>query len=98
MTQPTARYTAETFPPGEFIRQEIQAMGLTERGFQVLLFSVGCNDVQVFACELAAYADDKCLVLDADTAACLSKAIGGSPEYWMNIDKAWRATPATRPG
>lgn len=81
---------AEVFPPGEFIRDELKSRGITERGFQVLLFSLGCTDVQVCACELAAYADDKGTILDADTAGCLAKAFGTSPELWMNLDRAWR--------
>ena len=86
----TERIPAEVFPPGEFIRDEIKARGLTERGFQVLLFSVGCSDVQVMACELTAYVDDKGLILDPDTAACLAKAFGGDAQSWVNLDRAWR--------
>jgi plasmid maintenance system antidote protein VapI len=78
------------FPPGEFIRDEILARGLTERGFQVLLFATGCTSVQVVACELAAYVDDKRLVIDPDTAACLGRAFDVSPEYFINLDRAWR--------
>jgi len=81
---------AETFPPGEFIREELKARGITERGFQVLLFSVGCAPVQVGACEFAAYVDAKGLILDADTAECLAKAFGTSAEYWINLDRAWQ--------
>lgn len=84
------RIPAEVFPPGEFIRDEIEARGLTERGFEVLLFSVGCTPAQVVACQLAAYVDDKELILDADTAACLAKAFGGDAQTWINLDRAWR--------
>lgn len=84
------RIPTEVFPPGEFIRDEIEARGLTERGFQVLLFSVGCTPTQVMACELAAYVDDKDLILDPDTAACLAKAFGGDAQTWINLDRAWR--------
>jgi HTH-type transcriptional regulator/antitoxin HigA len=81
---------AETFPPGEFIRDELKARGLTERGFEALLFSVGCTPTQVLACEIAAYIDDKDHILDADTAGCLAKAFGISAEMWMNLDRQWR--------
>lgn len=91
------RIPAECFSPGEFIRDEIKARGLTERGFEVLLMVKGCTDVQVFACQLAAYNDDPDLILDADTADGLSKALGASPEYWMNLDKAWRDYCARTP-
>lgn len=84
------RVPAEVFPPGEFIRDEIAARGLTERGFQVMLFAVGCTPTQVFACELAAYVDDKDLILDTDTAVCLAKAFGTDAQYWINLDRAWR--------
>lgn len=85
-----ARIPAETFPPGEYIRDEIKARGLTERGFQVLLFSVGCTPIQVVACEFATYVDDKGLIMDAETAGCLAKAFGVSPELFINLDRAWR--------
>lgn len=85
------REPAEVFPPGEFIRDEIAARGLTERGFQVLLFSVGCTPEQVFACELAAYVDDKGLIMDEDTAACLGRAFDCDADYWVNLDRAWRS-------
>jgi HTH-type transcriptional regulator/antitoxin HigA len=81
---------AEVFPPGEFIRDELEARGITERGFQVLLFSVGCTPVQVFACELAAYVDDKDLILDRDTAECLGKAFDVDADYFINLDRMWR--------
>lgn len=84
------RIPAEVFPPGEFIRDEIKARGLTERGFQVLLLAAGCTPAQVCACELAAYVDDKHLIMDADTAGCLAKAFGGDPEYFIKIDRQWR--------
>ena len=86
----TERQPAEVFPPGEFIREEIDARGLTERGFQVLLFAAGCTPTQVVACELAAYVDDKNLIMDADTAACLGRAFDVSADYFMNLDRAWR--------
>ncbi len=84
------RVPAETFSPGEYIREEIKARGLTERGFEVLLFSKGCTPTQVLACQFAAYLDDKNLVLDADTADCLGKAFDVSPELFTNLDRAWR--------
>lgn len=81
---------AEVFPPGEFIREALEVLGLTEHGFQVLLLSVGCTDIQVLACELAAYVDDREQTLDDDTALCLAKAFGTSPGYWINLDRQWR--------
>ena len=90
------RKPAETFPIGEFIREEIKARGLTERGYQVFLFSAGLSDIQVCACEFAAYIDDPCLLLDADTAFCLAAAFGTAPDFFVNLDKTWRANlPAT---
>jgi plasmid maintenance system antidote protein VapI len=85
------RAPAEVFSPSVFIQEEIKARGLTERGFQVFLFAAGLSDVQVCACELAAYVDDKNLILDADTASCLAKAFGTSADYWINLDRAYRA-------
>ena len=46
--------------------------------------------MQVLACELAAYVDDKELILDANTAACLAKAFGTDARTWINLNRAWR--------
>jgi HTH-type transcriptional regulator/antitoxin HigA len=86
------RILAEVFPPGEFIRDELEARGLTEYGFEALLVSVGCTPAQVCACLLAAYVDDKSQILDADTASSLSKAFGTSQGFWMKLDRAWRGS------
>lgn len=84
------RTPAEVFPPSEFLRDEMQARGMTgEEDLEQFLFSAGCTPVEVFACLLVLH-DDKDLVLDAHTAGSLSKAFGTSPEYWMNLDRAWR--------
>lgn len=78
------------FPPGELIREEIAARGLTERGFQVFLFESGCTPAQVVACELAAYVDDPNLVLDEETAACLARVFGTDADFFTNLDRSWR--------
>jgi plasmid maintenance system antidote protein VapI len=84
------RVLAEVSPPGEFIRDELEDRGITERGFQVLLFSVGCTPVQVLACEFAAYVDDKTLILDRDMAECLGRALDVDADYFINLDRMWR--------
>lgn len=84
------RIPAETFPPGEYIRDEIKARGLTERGFELLLFSAGCTPTEVLACQMAAYVDDKNLILDERTARCLGLAFGVSPQLFTNLDRRWR--------
>lgn len=81
---------AETFPPGEFIRDEIRARGLTERGFELFCFSKGLEPIEVVACQFAAYVDDKNLILDQKTADCLGKVFDVSPGYFINLDRAWR--------
>ncbi len=84
------RVPAEVFPPGEFIRDELEARGITARGFQALLFFVGCTPAQAVACELAAYVDDKNLILDRGTAECLGKVFDVDADYFINLDRMWR--------
>jgi HTH-type transcriptional regulator/antitoxin HigA len=83
----TLRDPAETFPPGEFIREEMLARGWLDEDVYAKL---GYDDVRCFAFDLAAYADDKSLILDEKTAADLSLVFGTSKEFWINIDRAWR--------
>lgn len=85
-----ARLPAEAFPLGQFIREEIAARGLTKRGFEVLLFSAGCTTEEVLACQIAAYVDDPCLILDETTANCLGRAFEVSPDFFMNLYRRWR--------
>ncbi len=84
------RVPAEVFPPGEFIRDELNARGITKHGFLALLAAAGCSAAQILACELAAYVDDKNLILDRSTAECLGKVFDVDADYFINLDRMWR--------
>ena len=84
---------AEVFPPGKFIQDELDARGWTVRD---LAEQMGGEEVEeiglnMLTVELLIGAPDKGMTLDADTAIGLACAFGTSPEFWTNIDQAWRS-------
>lgn len=87
------RKPAETFPPGEFIRDEMEARGWTDDDAHARL---GNDPVRCCAFDLAVHVDDKGLILDASTASDLALLFGGSAMYWIQIDRAWRGEQARR--
>jgi hypothetical protein len=52
---------------------------------------LGNDPVRCCAFDLAAYADDKELIMDPGTAADLALLFGGTASYWIQIDRAWRS-------
>lgn len=84
------RVPAETFPPGEFIRDEMEARGWTLEHVHELL---GNDPVRCCAFDLAAYVDDKKLILDQRTANDLAELFGSSSLYWIRLDQMWRGVP-----
>lgn len=83
------RTPAETFPPGEFIKEELSARDWTTRDLAERMGGDNINHNQCVA-QLLIYAPNKEIILDGDTAAGLAKAFGTSVEYWENLDRAWR--------
>lgn len=83
----TERKPAEVFPPGEFIREEMQQRGWSSLDVHAKL---GNDPVRCCAFDLAAYAEDKELILDRATAEDLAFLFGGTPGYWIKLDHAWR--------
>jgi len=89
------RQHAEVFPPGEFIRDELDARGWSLMSVHAKL---GNDPVRCCAFDLAAFADDKKLILDGKTVDDLVMLFGGDRDYWINLDRAWRsANPKTPP-
>jgi HTH-type transcriptional regulator/antitoxin HigA len=78
---------AEVFPPGEFIRDEMDALGWTLRDVHARL---GNDPVRCCAFDLVAYVDDKNMILDRKTAADLALLFGAGAKYWLEIDRVWR--------
>ena len=84
------RHPAEVFPPGEFIRDEMAERGWTDKDAHERL---GNDPARCCAFDLAAYVDDKELIMDASTAADLAILFGGTAGYWIQIDRTWRSHP-----
>lgn len=76
------RIPAEVFPPGEFIREELEARGWTQGD----LAQIMDRPLRLIN-ELVAGKKQ----ITPETARGLSKAFGdGDPLYWMNLDAAYR--------
>ena len=76
------RVPAEVFPPGEFIREELEARGWTQGD----LAQIMDRPLRLIN-ELIAGKKQ----ITPETARGLSKALGdGDPLYWMNLDAAYR--------
>src|SRR5258708_202355 len=76
------RVPAEVFPPGEFIREELEARGWTQGD----LAQIMDRPLRLIN-ELIAGKKQ----ITPETARGLSKAFGdGDPLYWMNLDAAYR--------
>lgn len=93
------RTPAEAFPPGEFLRDELDARGWTVTD---LVTKIGGDERQQAVNEFAVLlmltcpADPGLLVGD-DLASDLATAFGGTAVYWTNLDNAWRAWNRKRP-
>jgi len=76
------RTPAEVFPPGEFLQEELEARDWTPQQFAAQL--------NVPSEVLHALLEGK-QVIDADMAARLSRALGSSAAYWLNLQHAYEA-------
>ena len=76
-----AQTPAHAFPPGEYLRDELE-----ERGWTVAEFSeiIG-RPIQAVSEILNAKQE-----LAAETATAISEALGTTPEVWLNLQKRYR--------
>ena len=81
------RVPAETFPPGEFIRDEMKARGWTLVDIHDRLDN---DPVSCCSVDLITYVDNKSVILDGHTAALLARVFGIDAQTWINLDRAWR--------
>lgn len=84
------RKPAEVFPPGDYIRAELEARGWTQTDLaEILGISVtGVNEIL----------NDR-RGITAETARGLAEAFGTSAQVWLNLDSRYRLDSATsRPG
>ena len=79
---------AETFPPGNFIAEELEARGWTARDLAERMG--GDVAMNLLVVDMLVLAPAKGMLLGKDTAAQLSSAFGTSSEFWLNLDRAWQ--------
>lgn len=72
-----ARIPAEVFPPGEFLRDELEARGWTQAEFAEIIGKDARLVSEVISGKRS---------VTPETAIVLSAALGTSPELWMNLD------------
>jgi|TARA_Y100000296_G_scaffold84726_1_gene118683 HTH-type transcriptional regulator/antitoxin HigA len=84
----TERTVAETFPPGEFIADE-----LTERGWTTADLAArmgGDPAVNQLDIDLLIHAPSRDMILAEETAQGLARAFGVSASFFLSLDRAWR--------
>ena len=82
----SARIPAEVFPPGEFIREELEARGWTQGDLAQIMDRPAASRERVGSGKKQ---------ITPDTARGLASAFGDDdPLYWMNLDSAYRLTQA----
>jgi HTH-type transcriptional regulator/antitoxin HigA len=77
----TERFPAEVFPPGEFLRDELEARGWT----QAYLAGIMNRPTQVINAIVAGRKE-----ITPETAQGLADALGTSAEMWLNLQSAYR--------
>lgn len=81
----TARVLAEVFPPGDFLREELEARGWTQSEFAEIIGRPLPAVNQIIAGKRG---------ISPTTAKELEAALGPSARFWMNLDMAWRLQQA----
>ena len=87
----TATRAAEAFPPGDFIREELQARGWTQSDLAYILGRPLNRVNEIINGKRA---------VTPQTAKALASAFGTTPELWMNLETAyqlWRDGSETEP-
>lgn len=82
------RTPAEVFPPGEFIRDELEARGWTQGDLAQIM---GRHES-----EINLIINDK-RGITPDTATELAGAFGSTPEFWLNLDNAYKLSKVVVP-
>ncbi len=76
-----ARKPAEVFPPGEFLREELEARGWSQLDLADILGRPPTLVNEIIAGRRG---------ISAETAKGLAAAFGTSPEFWMNLESAYQ--------
>jgi HTH-type transcriptional regulator / antitoxin HigA len=75
------RIPAEVFPPGEFIRDELEARGWTQSDFAEILGRPAKTVSEILSGKKA---------ITPETAQGIGEAFGVDPLFWMNLESAYR--------
>lgn len=86
------RQVAEAFPTGVFIQEEMDARGWSEEDVALRMGGRREFDYNLLCLGLMLHVHDKRLILDLETAEGLGRAFDVSPELFLNLDAAWRAS------
>jgi HTH-type transcriptional regulator/antitoxin HigA len=83
-----ARVPAEVFPPGEFLREEIEARDWSQQELADILDRPPRLVSEIIAGKRA---------ITPETAKGLGEAFGTSPDYWMNLESQYQLSKVTVP-
>jgi len=83
-----ARVPAEVFPPGEFLRDELEARNWTQQELADILDRPPRLISELIAGKRA---------ITPETAKGLGEAFGTSPDYWMNLESQYQLSKVTVP-
>ena len=85
------RVPGETFSPGEFIQDQLDARGWTTADLALRMGgNIGDIAINQLSVELMIAVKDKNLVMDREAGEGLARGFGTSVEYWENLDRIWR--------
>ena len=84
------REPAETFPPGEFIKEELAARSWTTADLAQRMGGDPAVDQLAVELTIECGAEEKDLLMGREMAEGLSRAFGQSVQFWENLDRAWR--------
>jgi HTH-type transcriptional regulator / antitoxin HigA len=79
----TSRVSAEVFPPGEFLADELEARGWTQTEFAEII-----NRPQKLVNDIV----HGKRAVTPETATDFAAALGTSAQFWMNLETAWQLT------
>ncbi|QHE74552.1 HigA family addiction module antitoxin [Hydrogenophaga sp. PBL-H3] len=83
-----ARVPAEVFPPGEFLREELEARDWSQQELADILDRPPRLISELIAGKRA---------ITPETAKGLGEAFGTSPDYWMNLESQYQLSKVTVP-
>lgn len=82
------RIAAEVFPPGEFLRDELEARGWTQAEFAEIIRRPARLVNEIIAGKRG---------VTPETARELAAALGTTPHFWMNLESAYQLSQTSPP-